>query len=208
MSSVLKNLRTLSSMEFYKNAIRMRSDLTDWLLRDFGTKRNKKNINRVIKNIEQEDKDIIDSIFAKYGKNPNQEFQSEFPEWFIDYERTIVTTLLHDLVANITAANSIYAIYTFEFDLRREYQDKAIINCYQLYQELQYIVSIIDTDLNKLIPFLESIEKEIDLLKGWRQSDNKKRKSKDEIEVDKAINCIESLKMILDKIKNKIKKEL
>ena len=48
MSSVLKNLRTLSSMEFYKNAIRMRNDLTDWLLRDFGTKRNKKNINRVI----------------------------------------------------------------------------------------------------------------------------------------------------------------
>ena len=35
-----------------------------------------------------------------------------------------------------------------------------------------------DTDLNRFVPFLEAVEKEIDLLKGWRQSDNKKRKER------------------------------
>ena len=60
-----------------------------------------------------------------------------------------------------------------EYELRRAYQDKAIGCCFVLYQELQYIISMFGTDLNKFIPILESIEKEVDLLKGWRQSDNK-----------------------------------
>ena len=46
--AVLKNLRSLSEMEFYKNAIHMRVSLTTWLLRDFGTKRNARSVNQVI----------------------------------------------------------------------------------------------------------------------------------------------------------------
>lgn len=83
--------------------------------------------------------------------------------------------LLQELVENITRANSIYVSVgnITEYELRRAYQDKAIGCCYVIYQELQYIVSVFGTDLNYLIPILESIEKEVDLLKGWRQSDNK-----------------------------------
>lgn len=169
-------MRKLSSMEFYKNAIRIRQRLTDWMLRDFGTKRNRRSVKQIIKEIDPTDQYVIDSIFEKYGKTPNQEFQSEFPEWFIRFEQEKLVGLLHDLIFNITAANSIYAVYTFEMDLRREYQDKAIANCYQLYSELQYILSTVYTDANNYIPLLESIDKEIDLLKNWRRSDNKTRK--------------------------------
>ena len=36
--SVLKNIRSLSSMEFYHTAIKLRKQLTDWVLKDFGIK--------------------------------------------------------------------------------------------------------------------------------------------------------------------------
>lgn len=57
--AVLKNLRSLSSMEFYKNAIRLRVDITNWMLRNFGIKRNARSVNQVIKNIDAEDQKMI-----------------------------------------------------------------------------------------------------------------------------------------------------
>lgn len=204
--SVIKNLRGLSNMEFYKNAIVLRRNLTSWMLRDFGTTRNKKSIQSAIKNIAESDKTIILDILGKYNQNPNSAFQSEFPEWFVDFEKEEIIQLLHDLVGNITSANSIYAVHDFEFDLRREFQDRAIINCYQLYQELQYISESFNIDINKLIPILESIEREVELLKGWRQSDNAKRKKKDETEIDKVVKAITILVNFFTKVQRKIMK--
>ena len=190
--AVLSNLRSLSEMEFYKNAIKMRVNLTNWLLRDFGTKRNPRSVNQVIKNIDEEDQNTIDEIFAKYGKSPNHEFQSEYPDWFVEFERKVIVELLQELVENITSANSIYPSKDFlheECAERRSFQNKAICNCYTLYQELQYITACFGTDLNKFIPFLESIEREVNLLKGWRQSDNTKRKKLEkEIRAEKEIH--------------------
>lgn len=174
--SVPSYMRKLSSMEFYKNAVDLRRELTDWMMRDFGSKYTKKSVQQVIKNIDSSDQKIIDDVFAKYGKTPNQQFKSDYPSWFFDFERDVLMKLLHEMVANITSANSIYASHEFEFDMRRKYQNKAIANCYQIYQELQYITSSFNSDMNKIVRLLDAIEKEIDLLKGWRQSDNKQRK--------------------------------
>lgn len=179
--SVLKNLRSLSSMEFYKNAIELRKAITMWMLRDFGIRRNTRSVARVIKDIEEADKLAIDEIFAKYGKSPNHEFQSEYPSWFVDFERNVIMKILQSLIYNITLANSIYPTDDFlndEYALRRKYQDVSISECYSLLQELQYIVACFDVNINKLQPILDRIEKEVDLLKGWRQSDNKKRKDR------------------------------
>ena len=38
--SVLKNLRSLSEMQFYKTAITIRKELTIWLLKDFRARGN------------------------------------------------------------------------------------------------------------------------------------------------------------------------
>ena len=173
--SVLKNLRSLSSMEFYKNAIKIRKELTLWLLKDFGNKRNVRSVHHVIKDIDPEDQQTIDDIFVKYGKNPNKGFQSEYPEWYVAVEREAIANILRDMIQNITKANSIYVQSMNEYDMRRAYQTKAIGDCYVLYQELQYIISVFGTDLNRFIPILEDIEKEISLLRGWRQSGNKNK---------------------------------
>ena len=162
-------------MEFYKNAIRIRRDLTDWLMRDFGTRKNTRSVRQIIKDIDPEYQQLIDGIFEKYGKTPNKEYQSQFPDWFVSYEKEIIVRILQELILHITKANTIYVQNMHEYEMRRGYQTEAISDCYCIYQELQYIAAVFDIDLNYLIPILEDIEKEIDLLKGWRQSDNKRK---------------------------------
>lgn len=173
--SVLRNLRNLSTMEFYKNALDLKFTVTEWMLKDFGIKRNIRSVTQVIKNISKEDQYVIDSIFEKYGRSQNQQYQSEFPSWYIEFEKNKIMQILSDMMDYIITANSIYATRDFEFDLRREYQDKAISCCYRLYHELYYIISIVYNDLNKLSTIIDKIDKQVDLLKGWRQSDNKAR---------------------------------
>ena len=52
-------------MQFYKNAIEIRKEITNWMLKDFGTTKNKKSIQKVIKDITPEDKKTIDDLFIK-----------------------------------------------------------------------------------------------------------------------------------------------
>ena len=81
---VLKNLQNLSDLEFYKCAEKLQDDITDFCLRNFGLKKSPRNVNQIIKDISEEDQSEINKIFEKYGKTPNQQYASEYPEWFID----------------------------------------------------------------------------------------------------------------------------
>lgn len=178
--SVLKNKRDLSDMEFYKNAIRMNQELTAWMMRNFGTRRNPRSVNQVIKNINEDDQKTIDDIFTKYGQSPNHEFVSEFPKWYVDRKRKRLLDLCDELIENITNANSIYPTEEFlheEYAMRREFQTMAICNCKDIEQVLQGIRVDFRIDINKLDKFLDMSKREVDLLKGWRQSDNKTRKN-------------------------------
>lgn len=53
------------------------------------------------------------------------------------------------------------------------HQDLAIGQCYRLVQELQYAIETLPVDMNTYFRFSAQIQKEIDLIKGWRKSDNK-----------------------------------
>ena len=103
-------------------------------------------------------KKVIDEIFEKYGVQQNKQFQSEYPEWFVDSQREHIMNIMQNLIDEITSANSIYAISLFEFDKRRNHQNEAIACCFKLYQELQYIIAIFPIDLNNLIPIFASID--------------------------------------------------
>jgi hypothetical protein len=43
-------------------------------------------------------------------------------------------------------------------------------------QELQYTIETLPVDIQKYVRFTDSINKEINLLKGWRKADNKFKK--------------------------------
>jgi hypothetical protein len=155
--SVLKNRRTLSKLEFYRTARKLREDITNLLLRDFG-------VRDKVRKIKTEDNMEITIIEG-------------YPDWLIITFRQNIMQILRNLMMNITAGNTIFPANRDELNLRRRYQTGAIINCEQLLQEFQYCADILPVKLEKFLPYVETIELEIRLLKGWRKSNGKIEKS-------------------------------
>lgn len=149
--SVIKNKRGLSKLEFYHNARKMRKELTMLTLRDFG----------------------IHSRGSRFKEDSGSQQPEGFYDELLDEFAKNIRKLLRNLMLNITAANTIYPINNDELLLRRRYQTGAIINCEQLLQEVLYCEDVIPVKVSKFIPYVERIEYEIKLLKGWRKSSNK-----------------------------------
>lgn len=74
------------------------------------------------------------------------------------------------LMDNIVAANTIYPKNEHELEQRRDYQTKAIITCEQILQELQYMMSVLSINVDRMNPIVEMILKEVALLKAWRKT--------------------------------------
>ena len=175
--SVLKNLQDLSDLEFYKCAEKLQDDITDFCLRDFGLKKSPRSVKQVIKNIDEKDQEEINAIFAKYGRTPNQQFRSEYPEWFLKSRKLKLIKYTDTLIGCIIETNLIYAVSLAECDQRRELQNNAIGVCGNLYRELQYLKRHLPINLNWITGTLAMIKREEVLLKGWRRSDNETRKT-------------------------------
>lgn len=178
--SVLEKKRSLSDMEFYKNALRLNQAVAEWLMRDFGTRRNPRSVNQVIKDISESDQKIIDNIFSKYGCSSKHEFVSEFPEWYVERKRTRLLDLCDDLIENIVNANKIFPSKEYlheEYGIRREFQWMAVCNCEDIKQVLQGIARDFHIDINKIQPIIDKAGIELELLKSWRHSDNKQRRN-------------------------------
>jgi hypothetical protein len=77
------------------------------------------------------------------------------------------------LTANVRSANTLYPTSLHEYETRRDYQNSAIINCENLIKELQHVVDIFDVDVNIYGRYIKAIDREIGLIKKWRQRDNK-----------------------------------
>ena len=85
---MLKSKRGLSKLEFYHNARKLRRDITNLLLRDFGVR------------------DKIRKVKADDGKDVT--IIEGYPDWLIDKFRDSIMRILRNLMMNITAGNTIY----------------------------------------------------------------------------------------------------
>lgn len=167
---VIKSKQGLSEMEFYKNAMALRKKMAELLLKDFGIRNKVRKPSSIVDGMSGEDADIVTGILDKYQKTF---ILDEYPSWFVDKLRTEILNISYSIVMNIVQANSIYPNSSAECQDRRKFQDHAIGNCEQLLQEMQFIISMIPVDANKYMPYVDMIEREIKLLKGWRKSDNR-----------------------------------
>ena len=172
--SVLARLRTQSKYEFYMNAVKLRKEITKLLLRDLGVKKLIRNIKVKTEGMEPQDADLLLGVMEKYELTV---FPGEYPLWLIEKFRDSVWELLRDMHINITRAYSIWATNEAEAMERRICQDRAIADCESLLQELQLGLDVLPIKAEKYMPYVDTIEKEIALLKGWRKADNKKNKS-------------------------------
>ena len=173
--SVIKRKRKESQFEVFHNMTKMRQEVTDLLLRDFGykpdktmAKINKRFGNREYEEFSQSEKTQYDNFVRK---------ETAFAEWFIVDERQTVVNCLRDINKEAYLANSIYPTSTEELIERRLHQELAIGHCYRLVQELQYIAETLPVDINKYLRFADMIDTQISLLKGWRKSDNKLKRA-------------------------------
>lgn len=180
--SVLKNKRSNSSLEYYHTARRLRREITKLFLRDFGVKDFKK-----IKSKNFPDEELKQDIIKQYPKMGmffnqytkmaeelrTENVVSQYPEWLVFKFRDDIMNYLKQLMDNITAADAIYPNNKLEFKRKRVYETEAIISCEKLIQCFQYIIEVLPVDVNKLIPYIDMIQKEIDLLKNWRKRTNR-----------------------------------
>lgn len=171
--SVPVSKRTLSDLEFYHNAFNLRLNITNLLLRDFAIKDKIRNLQVLqgMRGMTDEDTRALGEISERYGFS--KPVIERYPEWLINHFRCVILDLLRDMMHNITGANSIYAVSEADYYERRRLQTSAIIACENLLQEMQYIIHVIPCNIEKFMPYVEMIDREVALLKGWRKSDNR-----------------------------------
>jgi len=169
--SVIKRKRRESQFEVFHHLYQLRREMTDLLLRDFGysTEKSEKWMEKKFGSKACED--LVDNEKEQYEKQKKR--RESFEEWFIIDQRRVIIDCLRSIQENVFVANSIYPMYREELIERRLHQDRAIGQCYRLTQELQYAIETLPVDVNTYTRFGESIQKEINLIKGWRKSDNK-----------------------------------
>ena len=174
MSNVPKSKRTESPLEFYVQALKLRDTITTLMLHDFGAKKKIREGKEVVfNNISGDDRKTILEILEREGSNPVT--VERFPSWFIERERDFFTNIMRDMICNITYANSIFPRSLEEVEKRREYQTRAIGDCECILQELYFVHRVLAVNLNRMMPVVRDIEREIFLLKAWRKSDNRFR---------------------------------
>jgi len=127
---------------------------------------------------------IVKELLTDFGTKNNT-----MPEWLIEEERKRVLNLVQSISAHLRAANTIWPDYMVEFTERRLQMDKALECCNMLQDELQAIVEMVPADKNRYTQIVLEIEKEFNLIKRLRQSDNRFLKNlKDRAAPDCAAN--------------------
>lgn len=169
--SVLKSKRKASQFEVFHHLNKLRRDITDLLLRDFGYSFEKAESRlarrfggRAYDDLTEKEKETFERHRVKL---------EAFDEWFISDQRQTIVNCLRNITREVYIANSIYPTCIEELNQRRLHQDEAIGHCYHLVQELQYAIETLPVDVNTFLRFGEAIQTEINLIKGWRRSDNK-----------------------------------
>lgn len=171
--TVLARERKTSKLEFYMNARRLYKKLLFLMTRDFGLKPRARQPTFYTHGWNAKDKALFESIISKYGIGRITE---EYPLWAIELFRNKLIRLLDEMMENITNAYTVWATTKAEADLRRVSQDKAISACESLKQTFEIIVDVLPVKTDKLLPYVDDINKEIALLKGWRKADNKRNR--------------------------------
>lgn len=153
--SVLVSDRTESKFEAITFSIELHDMLIEFMQSGFGVK----------------DLDHYVRVRYAYGKDRTEDF-SKYRYMMQNYKNR-VDQLAALITSNVRAANTIYPTNLHECEIRRDYQNTAIINCEQLLKELQRIVEIFEVDINLYSRYIKAIDREIVLIKKWRQRDKK-----------------------------------
>lgn len=153
--SVLVSRRHESKFEAITYSVELHNMLIELMQRSFGVK----------------DLAHLVRVRYAYGKDETEDFGKY--RYLMQNAKNRIDQTASLLTSNVRAANSIYPTSMHEYERRRDYQNDGIVNCEQLIKELQRVVELFDVDVNIYSRYIKAIDREIGLIKKWRQRDNK-----------------------------------
>lgn len=115
--------------------------------------------------------DAMRLISLNFGADKEQ---LEMHKHYIKVMSVHVLEVVNDIGKYIRIANSIYPIYKSELEQRRIAQDKAIGLCYELLTKYQLVMNYLYVKGDKYTIEIKNVIHEINCLKKWRTSDNKR----------------------------------
>lgn len=164
MSDIKKSERKESKLETVHNAYKIRTAVTKLAENNFYFDLNK--INEVV---EQNTKNIADEkLREKAKKRIYQYFNNQ-----IERITNKVINTACEINEHLRIANTIFPTYMSEFEERRLELDRAMSCCNVLQDELQYAGECLYADLNKYTALVLEIQKEFNMIKKLRQTDNR-----------------------------------
>lgn len=153
--SVLVSDRSESKFEPIVFSIRLHDMLTEFMMRDFAVR------------------DVDDFVRRQYtnGKIPSENFSRY--RFLMQNAKDRIDMSAALLTSKLTSAYRVYPTNLHECQVRRDYQNEALGHCEILVKELQHVVDVFNVDINRYGQYIEAIDREIELIKRWRQRDNK-----------------------------------
>ena len=97
-------------------------------------------------------------------------------KYYIEVCSKKILDVVLDIGTHIRMANSIFPQNLQEYETRRTHQDIAIGLCYDLMTKYQLVMHTLKVDENKYVTQIQNLKHEINCLKKWRTSDNKRKK--------------------------------
>lgn len=149
--SVRADLRSESSLLFYKIARELRREISCDLLLKFESK--------------------SETFTTDENTVVNQ--KEQYPSYMVDFIRKTILGLLQKLMQYISMANAIYPACVLEVDKRRLLQDYAIGTAEALQNELEYCADVFPDTLRCLLHYADEIDHLIKVLRRWKKSNAK-----------------------------------
>lgn len=115
--------------------------------------------------------DAVHIIKNSFGAD--KEYRDEYKE-YIRVMSAKILDIVMDLGTHIRIANSIYPKYEKELETRRLEQDRAIGLCFDLLTKYQIIMRQLRVKDDKYTQEIKNLSHEINCLKSWRKSDDKR----------------------------------
>ncbi len=163
MSDIKKSERAESKLEVIHGAYAIRMAVTNLAENSFYITLSKveDKINSRIKGLEEKEQNRIRENMYKFYRSQ------------IDRVSNNVIELATGISRHLRIANTIFPTYMSEFEERRLEMDRAMACCNALQDELQYAGECLYADLNKYINLVLQIQKEFNMIKSLRQTDNR-----------------------------------
>lgn len=163
MSDIKKSERTESKLEVIHGAYAIRMAVTNLAENNFYITFSKieEKINNRIKGLDEKEKIRIKENMYKFYRNQ------------INRVSDNVIELATGISRHLRIANTIFPTYMSEFEERRIEMDRAMACCNALQDELQYVGECLYADLNRYMNLVLQIQKEFNMIKSLRQTDNR-----------------------------------